>query len=122
MYVDDSISDAQRAGVLVYTLYAPAIGHASHSPALIRWGQTYLGQIAEETGGEAYLPSPGTPAPFDQYFADIARHLANQYRITFLATPDTGDGYQRVSFTAEGQNAELVAAHRFYLRASQARP
>lgn len=122
MNVEDAIADAQRTGVLVYSLYAPALGHASHSPALIHWGQTYLGQLAEETGGEAYLPSPGTPAPLESYFADLAKHLVNQYRVTFLAMPNSGDGFQRVRLEAGGQDVELVSAHRFYLPGQQAHP
>jgi len=119
MYVEDAVSDAQRAGVLVYSLYAPALGHASHSPALIRWGQTYLGQVAEETGGEAYFPIAGTPAPYESYFTDIAKHLANQFRITFLATPDLASGFQHVRFEVGGKDAELIGAHRFYLKAPE---
>jgi len=33
MYLDVAIEDAQRAGVQVYCLYAPGLGHAGHSPA-----------------------------------------------------------------------------------------
>ncbi len=124
MYVDDAVNDAQRAGVIVYTMYEPCLGHASHSPALIRWGQTYLGQIAEETGGEAYLPnsnSATSPAQtsLDTYLADLTKHLANQYRIGFLATPLSGEEYQRVSFEARGNDVELIGARRFYLKAQQ---
>ena len=124
MYVEDAVNDAQRAGVIVYTMYEPCLGHASHSPELIRWGQTYLGQIAEETGGEAYLPNSSSvtwPAQtsLDTYLADLTVHLANQYRITFLATPISGGEYQRVSFEARGNNVELVGARSFYLKAPQ---
>lgn len=114
MYVDDAIADAQRAGVIVYSLYAPAIGHASHSPSLVRWGQNYLGDIAEATGGEACLPVSGSPAPYDRYFSDLDRHFANQYRITFLATPETAE-FQRVTIEAPGKDVDLVYAHKFYL-------
>lgn len=119
MYVEDAINDAQRAGVIVYTLYQPCLGHASHSPELIRWGQTYLGQIAEETGGEAYLPNAAAPSSLDAYLADLNKHLANQYRITFLATPVSGEQFQRVNFEARGNTTELIAARRFYLKTQE---
>ncbi len=119
MYVGDAINDAQRTGVIVYTLYQPCLGHASHSPELIRWGQTYLGQIAEETGGEAYLPNPAAPISLDTYLADLSKHLGNQYRIAFLATPLSGEEYQRVNFQARGNNVELIAARRFYLKTKE---
>jgi hypothetical protein len=112
MYVGQTVADVQRAGVVVFCLYAPSLGHAAHSPALIRWGQTYLGQVAEETGGEAYLS--GSIEPF---LADLNRHLAHQYQITFLAPPSSGAVFQAVRFTTEVPNVDLLSAYGFYVRA-----
>ncbi len=122
MYVDQTIADAQRAGVLVYCLYAPALGHAGHSPALIRWGQTYLGQIAEETGGEAYLMGGDSAAALGQSLADIENHLAHQYEVTFLAEPGSGAGFQSVRFASDVPNVELTGAYGFYAKAPVAQP
>lgn len=116
MYLEDTIRDAQRAGVLVYCLYAPALGHSSHSPALIHGGEANLAQLAEETGGEAYIGEPQPPLSFEPYLADLAKHLANQYRVTFLATPDAGDGFQPVRMQAGVPNVEFISAYRFSLR------
>jgi hypothetical protein len=116
-YVSQTIEDAQRAGVLVYCLYAPSLGHASHSPALLRWGQTYLGQLAEETGGEAYLDGS-----VEIYLADLSKHLAHQYLVTFLAPPSSGAGLQAVRFTTGVPNVDLIAAYRFYAKALEAQP
>lgn len=124
MFVDIAVADAQHAGVQVFCFYAPGAGHASHSPALIRGGQAYLAQLAEETGGEAYFnvnelePSPS----FDPYLADMARHFAHQFRVTFLATPVAGHAFQRVTFTTPLPNVDLVSAHGFYLNAEEPRP
>ncbi len=114
MYVDQSVADAQRTGVLVYCLYARALGHAGHSPALIRWGQTYLGQVAEETGGEAYLMTPNTPGAIEQSLGDLQRHLAHQYLATILLPPGAGVGFQAVRFTTEVPNVDLTSAHGVY--------
>ena len=124
MFVDIAVSDAQHAGVQVYCFYAPGGGHASHSPALIRGGQAYLAQLAEETGGEAYFnanelePSPS----FEPYLADMARHFAHQYRITFLASPVAGHAFRRVTFTTPIPNVEVTSARGFYLDAEASRP
>jgi hypothetical protein len=117
MYVKETIGDAQREGIVAYCIYVPALGHAGHSPALIHWGQTYLGQLAEETGGEAYFNGSEPPASFEPYLSDISRHLAHQYRVTFLAVPRFGDGFQPIHFEASVPNVELIAAYRFYLKA-----
>ena len=108
----------------MFCFYASGAGHASHSPALIRGGQAYLAQIAEETGGEAYFnanelePSPS----FDPYLADLARHFAHQFRITFLASPVVGHPFRRVTFTTPIPNVEVTSAHGFYLDAEASRP
>jgi hypothetical protein len=122
VYLEQTIADAQAAGVLVYSLYAPALGHSSHSPALIHWGQTYLGQLAEETGGEAYLAGPEPPASFEPFLADLATHLSHQYQVTFLATPDSGNAFQSVRFEAKVPNVELISAYRFNLKAPKPLP
>jgi hypothetical protein len=108
-YVDAAVADAQRAGVLVYCLYAPSLGHSSHSPALIRWGQSYLGRLGEQTGGETYLSGS-----LDVYLADLSEHLAHQYLATFRASR-SGEPMQEVRFTTRFPNVDLLAAYRFAL-------
>jgi hypothetical protein len=122
MYLDLAIEDAQRAGVQVFCFYAPSGGPASHSPALMHGGQAYLAQLAEETGGEAYFED-GTPSPsFEPYLADMAKHLAHQYRVTFLAplvaeedTPVVRPAFEGVAVTTQLPNAEITSAHGFYV-------
>ncbi len=129
MYLDVAIADAQRAGVQVFCVYAPAAGHSGHSPALIQGGQSYLARIAEETGGEAYYKAGEPSLAFDPYLADVAEHLAHQFRVTFLAatdarepTPAEGDGFRRVAFRTQIPNVELVSAHGLYLKTKGSRP
>jgi hypothetical protein len=121
-YVEEAIKDAQRAGVLVYCLYAPALGHSSHGPAIIQGGRSNLAQLAEETGGEAYIGGPEPPASFEPYLADLSMHLSHQYRVTFLARPIAADDFQPVRFQANVPNVDLLAAYRFYLKAPEPLP
>ena len=112
VYVTTAIADAQRNGVIVYSMYAAGSGHSSHSPALIHWGQLYLAQVAEETGGEAFAEPAGS---FQPYLTDLSAHLANQYLVTFLAKP--AKEFQPIRFAVRTPDVELVAAHGFYLKA-----
>jgi len=48
-YVDSAIEEAQRAGVIVYSIYTPGVGHYGHSFWRMNWGQNYLSQISDET-------------------------------------------------------------------------
>jgi hypothetical protein len=53
-YLDEAIANAQRGGILVSAIYSPGVGHFGHSYWQTYWGQLYLAQVAERTGGESY--------------------------------------------------------------------
>jgi hypothetical protein len=118
-YVDAAITDAQRAGVIVSDIYMPGQGHAAHSYWLYYWGQIYLSQVAEETGGEAYyIGFTGAPVSFSPYLDNLAHRLNHQYFLGFLAKPEKKAGMRRVRLQTEVPNAELVAASQVYVPAS----
>jgi hypothetical protein len=116
-YLDAAIEHAQRAGILVYAIYAPAAGHGGHSFWRMNWGQNHLAQIAEETGGESYMLGFGPLVSFAPYLAELSEHLAHQYVVTFLVKPGNKAGFQSVRFTTEVPNAEIVAPGRVYVPA-----
>ena len=115
-YVDTVIEQAQRAGVIVYSIYTPGVGHYGHSYWRTYWGQNYLSQLSDETGGESYyLIGPAPPVSFAPYMEDITRKLNHQYLLTFMAKPQKKAGMQRVKVHTEVPNAELVSADRVYV-------
>jgi hypothetical protein len=118
-YVDAAITDAQRAGIIVYAIYSPGAGHSAHSYWRTYWGQIYLSQVADETGGEAYyIGFSGAPVTFVPYLDGIAHGLPHQYLLGFLAKPEKKAGMRRVRLQTEVPNAELVAASQVYVPAS----
>ena len=114
-YVDSTIEDAQRAGVIIFSIYMPGGGHFGHSFWRINWGQNYLSQISDETGGESYYLGFGAPVSFAPYLDDLTHRLTRQYLLTFLAKPEKKAGFQQVKLRTEVPNAELVAADRVYV-------
>ncbi len=116
-YVDAAIDDAQRAGIVVYAIYTPGIGHAGHSYWRASWGQNHLAQLAEETGAEAYEIGFGPPVSFAPYLDDLAQHLSHQYLLTFLAKPDKKASFQPIKLRTEVPDVELIAPHRVYVPA-----
>ena len=118
-YLDSAIEDAQRAGIVVYAIYAPASGHSGHSFWRMNWGQNHLAQIAEGTGGEAYMLGFGPPVSFAPYLTEVSERLAHQYLVSFLIKPGEKAGFQAVRLTTEVPNAELVAASRVYVPAGR---
>src|SRR4029077_19852041 len=119
-YVDSAIEKAQRAGVIIYSIYTPGVGHYGHSFWRMNWGQNYLSQISDETGGESYYLGFGAPVSFAPYLDDLSHRLTRQYLLTFLAKPENKAGFQSFKLRTEGPNAELVAAEHDYGRAGMA--
>lgn len=117
-YVDSVMEQAQRAGILVYSIYTPGVGHYARSPWRTWWGQIYLSRLSDETGGEAYyIGFRGAPVSFVPYLDEVTHDLAHQYLLTFVAKPGTKAGLQSVRVTTEVHNAELVGADSVYVRA-----
>jgi hypothetical protein len=113
-YLDQAIADAQKAGVIVYSIYAPGEGHIGHSFWRINWGQNYLSQLSDETGGEFYGLLTGNPVSFTPYLEDLGQRLNRQYLLTFVAKPEKKAGERQVKLKTEVPNAELVAADRIH--------
>ena len=115
-YLAAAIEDAQRAGVVVFVIYTPGVGHYSHSHWRTYWGQIYLSQVADETGGESYyIGFTGAPVTFIPCLDDLAQRLTRQYLLTFSAKPEKKKGLQPVKCITEVPNAELVSADRVYI-------
>ena len=119
-YVDAAITDAQRAGVIVYDIYMPGQGHESHSYWRAYWGQIYLSQLADETGGESYyIGFSGAPVSFAPYLDTINHRLSHQYFLGFTPQPQKKAGMKRVRLQTEVPNAELTAASQVYVPATE---
>jgi hypothetical protein len=117
-YVEQAISDLQRAGVIVSAIYTPGVGHFGHSYWQTYWGQLYLAQVTDRTGGEAYdIGFTGAPVSFAPFLDDLAHRLTHQYFLTFLAKPQKKAGLQQVRLTSEVPNVDLVSADKVYVSA-----
>lgn len=119
-YVDAAVADAQRAGVIVYNIYMPGRGRAARSYRRYRWGQVYLSQVADQTGGESYyIGFNGDPVSLGHYLESISHRLNNQYFLGFLAQPERKAGLRQVRLQTELPNAKLVGAKQVFVPASQ---
>jgi hypothetical protein len=119
-YVDEVIQQAQRAGVIVYSIYTPGVGHSGHSFWRTYWGQNYLSQLSDETGAESYyLIGSAPPVTFSPYLEDVTRKLSHQYLVTFVPKAEKKAGMRRVKVETEVPNAELVSADKVWVPASE---
>ena len=119
-YTDTAVQDAQCGGVLVYSIYTPGAGHFGHSYYRSYWGQNYLSELSEMTGGESYyLLGPQAPVAFAPYLNQLNRQLSNQFLLTFLAKPQKKAGTEPVKLTSEIRSVDFVHPQRVCVPASQ---
>jgi len=115
-YLDAAIDDADRAGVVVSAIYSPGVGHFSHSYWQSYWGQMYLSELGEKTGGEAYyIGFRGAPVSFGPYLQDLANRLQHQYWLGFVPKAETKASWHNVRLRTEAPNVDLVSAGRVYV-------
>jgi len=114
-YLNSAIEQAQRGSVVVNAIYARGEGHFGHSPWRINWGQNYLSELADATGGEAYYLANDTPPSFQSYFKDLTERLSHQFVLTFEAQPGKKSGFERIKLSTEVPNAELVTQRQVYV-------
>jgi len=117
-YVNAGITSAQKAGVVVYTIYSPSVGHYGHSYWRESWGQNYLSMLSDATGGESYYVGFGSPVSFQPFLKDIRQNLDHQYLLTFQAKPQNKAGLEPVKAKVKEKDADLAAPTKVYVRAS----
>ena len=80
-YVAAAVTDAQRAGVPVYSIYYGDVGFGRGRGSFS--GQSYLLQVAQGTGGEAYFQGTGNPVSLAPFLKQFQNALAETYVATF---------------------------------------
>src|SRR5260370_9587248 len=72
-YVAAAVTDAQRAGVPVYSIYYGDVGFRGGRGSFS--GQTYLLQVAQGTGGAAYYQDTGSPTSLLPFLKQLQHAL-----------------------------------------------
>jgi hypothetical protein len=82
-YVDNAVRDAQRAGVAVYSIYYGDAGIREGNASFS--GQSYLLQVAQGTGGQAYYQGSGSPVSLTPFLKQFTKAMAESFVATFNA-------------------------------------
>src|SRR5713101_604138 len=85
MDLQTAIDQAQRNGVIVFTLFASGAARYRSNFYLIGNGQGCLSRLASETGGEAYFLGFQTPVAFRPFLEQATDRFDHQYVLTFRA-------------------------------------
>ncbi len=117
-YVTAGIESAIKAGVVVYSIYSPSVGHAGHSMWRTTWGQNFLSELSDQTGGESYWIGYGSPVSFQPFLDQFLEAQKHQYLLTFIAKPEQKSGIQQIRVSIEEKDASVAAPDRVFVKAS----
>jgi hypothetical protein len=116
----DSASTAcQRYGVIVHSIYATGAGRHGRNAWDAQVGQSGIGKIADETGGEYFALGTGNAVSFKPYLDRLQKIFDNQYFLVFQAVPKKNAGLQRVNISTELANVDLGSADNAWVPAAK---
>jgi hypothetical protein len=117
-YVNAGIESALKAGLVIYTIYSPSAGHVGHSFWRNTWGQNFLSELSDTTGGESYFIGFGSPVSFQPFLNQFLNAQPNQYLLTFTARPEKKAGFQPIKVSIENKDASIAAPTKVFVKAS----
>jgi hypothetical protein len=104
-YVAAAVSDAQRSGIPVYSIYFSDAGIRGGQSSFS--GQSYLSQVADGTGGRAYYTGTGNPVSMTPFLDQFKAAVAETYVATFGAPG--GKNLVRLKLTTNLPGTKLQA-------------
>lgn len=105
-YLAAAITDAQRAGVLVYSIYFHDVGFRGTGRLGTLFGQNYLLRLSSDTGGFAYANTLTTPVSFDPYLKQFRTALDSQYMV---GVAGQGSDLQRLKVKSKVKDVKISA-------------
>jgi hypothetical protein len=119
--VDSTIERAQKAGVIIHTLYTSGVGRYNRNMFQVNYGQSNLAKMADGTGGEAFFQGLQTPISFTPFLDQLNMVLNNQEWLTFLTPRSTKKNGELRSFRlrTEQRDVEMSAAEKVFVPPSQ---
>jgi hypothetical protein len=118
--VDQASRAAQRAGVIIHSIYTQGVGHVGRNFYDVNNGQNCLSKVSDETGGESFMLGVQNVPSFKPYLDRIQRILDNQYFLAFQAQPGKKGELRRVKISTELPKVEIVAADNVWVPAASA--
>lgn len=101
-----AITEAQRRGVAVHSIYAPTYSTERNS-ALVGNAQGSLARLSDETGGQAFFQGTGAPVSFQPFLRQIEERLSRLIALTYLST-HAKKGFHRIKIETTAEDAELL--------------
>ena len=115
--VISTIEQAQKAGIMIHTLFARGGGREGRNSFRVAYGQSNLAQMADETGGESFFQGLDTPIAFAPFLEQLDMVLHNQYYLTFTTPRSSRKNGELRAFhvSTEQHNAEIAQPRRIWV-------
>jgi hypothetical protein len=120
-YMQASITDSVRAGLVVYSMYWENTGRFDRSFYANYSGQNLLQEVTQATGGQSYWQGLGNPVSLQPYFKDLDRRLQNQYEVAFNA-PVNKPEVTSMKVKVNGVSGKIEAPQQVYVGRSNIGP
>lgn len=111
-YVRAAMDAANRAGLVIFSIYYRDQGRLSGSFYETNAGQNYLFQVADATGGNVYYEGLSNPVSFSPFLTDLTRRLENQYELGVPVKPEKKLSYADLKLKTDIGSVKLKAANR----------
>jgi hypothetical protein len=115
---DRASETAQRYGIQVHGIYAPGAGRLGRNSWEALLGQSGVGKIADESGGEYFALGNQQPVNFKNYLDHIQKIIDNQYYLVFEARPKNKAGLQRIKVSSDATSSEIAAPNNVWVPAA----
>jgi len=113
-YVHESIDDALKANVTVYSIYLRGAGFYGEGDWVTNTAQSRLQQVSRATGGEAWSEGFSNPVAIAPFLKDFTARLGNQYRLTLEAS--NREGVVPVRVQSELRGLKIQSPTEIYVR------
>jgi hypothetical protein len=119
-YVQSAITDSQKAGVIVHSIFYQDTGRFSSGEWTQAGAQNYLLQVSDGTGGRAYWQGFGSPVSFAPFLDDLHTRLENQYELGILAKPRNKTELQSLKVKVSAPATKVDAPQKVLVPGSEA--
>ena len=109
--VPATVEKAQKAGIIIHTLFANGVGRFSRNFYRVSLGQSNLAQLADGTGGESFFQGTQTPISFAPFLQQLETALKNQFFLTYATERSKKKGGELRGFRVHSEQRDVEISH-----------
>jgi len=109
--VPATVEKAQKAGIIIHTLFTSGVGRFSRNFFRVSQGQSNLAQLSDGTGGDSFFQGTQTPISFAPFLQQLETVLKNQFFLTYATERSKKKGGELRSFRVHSEQRDVEISH-----------